>query len=53
MNEIKLFGKGLKCPKDLSDVTTQGNYDSSAAKNLMIVIEKCNNETSTVPCKSE
>ena len=30
-----------------------GNYDSPDVRNIMIVFEKCNNETSEVRCKSE
>ena len=30
-----------------------GNYDSSRTSNLVIVFEKCDPRTSSVPCKSE
>ena len=30
-----------------------GNFDSSAAANVMVVLEKCDNKTSPITCKSD
>ena len=43
----------MKCPVNKSDISIMGNFDSSAASVVMVVLETCNNETSTVTCKSQ
>ena len=30
-----------------------GMYDTAVAANLMVVFDKCNNATSSIPCKSK
>ena len=51
--DIDTYGVGLKCPVNASDLSIQGKYDASAAKNLMVIVQKCNPETSEVTCKSD
>ena len=43
----------MKCPVNKSDISIMGNFDSSAVSVVMVVLETCNNETSTVTCKSQ
>mmetsp|Transcript_3956 Transcript_3956/g.4738 ORF Transcript_3956/g.4738 Transcript_3956/m.4738 type:complete len:225 (-) Transcript_3956:1540-2214(-) len=48
LSDIKVYGPRLKCPVDPNDVNVQGNFDSAAASNFMVVLEKCENATSSV-----
>lgn len=43
----------MQCISDTDDLKLWGNYDTSNARNLMIVFEKCNNATSLSICKSD
>ena len=46
----------MNCLDEKDDLKLWGNYDTSSARNLMIVFEKCDNATmssSQEPCKSE
>ena len=43
----------MKCATNLEDLILYGDYDQETARNLAIVFEKCNNDTSEVPCKSQ
>ena len=52
MSDLNLYGNRLKCPENKSDLVVVGNFDSSAAANVMVVLEKCDNKTSTITCKS-
>ena len=52
MSDLNLYGNRLKCPENKTDLEIMGNYDSSAAANVMVVLEKCDNKTSTITCKS-
>ena len=52
MSDLKLYGNRLKCPENKTDLVVMGNFDSSAAANVMVVLEKCDNKTSTITCKS-
>ena len=51
--DIEAYGPRLKCLQNLNDTFIHGNFDSSAGSNIMVVLEKCDNSTSTVTCKSE
>ena len=46
----------MLCFEDNADMKLWGNYDTSSARNLMLVFEKCDNSTRSnteEPCKSE
>lgn len=43
----------MRCIIDENDVYMYGNYDTVAARNIMVVFEKCDPEKSKVPCKNE
>lgn len=45
------YGK-MKCVDELQGTEIFGSYNTEKASNLMIVFEKCNNNTATVQCKS-
>ena len=48
------YGPRFKCLTNPErDLKMFGNYDTSIAANLMVVFDKCNNKTSSVPCKSK
>ena len=53
VSDIDTYGIGLKCPVNPSELSVQGKYDASAARNLMIIVQKCDPKTSNVTCKSE
>ena len=52
IGDLNNYGRRLKCPENKSDLEVMGNFDSSAAANVMVVLEKCDNKTSTITCKS-
>ena len=52
VSDVQTYSGRFRCPLDLNDITVKGNFDSAAASNFMFVLEKCNNETSNVTCKS-
>ena len=42
----------MRCVVDKQDLVMWGNYDSAEARNIMIVFETCDPETSSITCKS-
>ena len=55
LSEINLqeYAGRFKCLTNPSrDLKINGNYDTVQASNLLVAFEKCNNQTSSVPCKS-
>ena len=48
------YGGRFKCLDNPErDLNLHGNYDTISATNMMVVFDVCNNETSTVTCKSQ
>ena len=43
----------MKCLENTDDVKLWGNYDSTTARNIMVVFERCNATTNKDGCKSE
>ena len=52
LDDITRYGKKMKCMSDPNDLKMWGNYNTPETRNFMIIFDKCNNETSPVPCKS-
>ena len=50
--DVETYAARLKCFEDPSKVNIAGNFDSQAAYNMMVVLEKCDNKTSNNSCKS-
>lgn len=51
--EVEIYATRLKCFENPIDLRIAGNFDSRAANNLMVVLEKCDNKTSGGTCKSQ
>ena len=52
-SDIKIYGPKMKCLENTDDVKLWGNYDSTTARNIMVVFERCNATTNKDGCKSE
>ena len=51
---IKYFGGNIKCLESPEELSIRGDHDSVGdQKNLQIIFKRCQNETSSVVCKSE
>ena len=47
VGDLNSHWEELLCPVDMNDLYGNGNYDSSTAKNVMVVFEKCDQAKET------
>ena len=43
ISDLNDYTRRMKCPVNKSDISIMGNFDSSAASVVMVVLETCNN----------
>ena len=48
--DVRKYSKRFRCLVDENDLVLWGNYDTIDARNIMVVFEKCDPNTSTVTC---
>ena len=53
-SDIELYGKKMRCPMRDDDLYLLGNFDTTTARNVMIVFERCDvNNKVGITCKSD